>query len=73
MILFLFEAYEAVLNDPNYAEQHTTVQALLVAATSERITLGGVFFILRRQPDALKKLLLSCASGIIMTARNPPA
>ncbi|OEU05672.1 hypothetical protein FRACYDRAFT_258704 [Fragilariopsis cylindrus CCMP1102] len=39
------------------------LQALLVAATSEHITLGGVFFILRRQPDALKKLLLSCASG----------
>ncbi|OEU05890.1 hypothetical protein FRACYDRAFT_257601 [Fragilariopsis cylindrus CCMP1102] len=34
------------------------VQALLVAATSGHITLGGVFFILRRQPDAFLTSLL---------------
>ena len=58
-----FNAIESVLNDPTASTRppYDAVQALLVAATSDYITLDGVFFILRREPDILlkKQLLLS--------------
>ena len=57
-----FNAIESVLNDPTVSTHppYDAVQALLVAATSDYITLDGVFFILRREPDILlkKQLLL---------------
>ena len=52
-----FNAIESVLNDPTASTRppYDAVQALLVAATSDYITLDGVFFILRREPDILLK------------------
>ena len=51
-------ALETVLNDPALGHPpYDTTRALLVAATSNRISLDGVYFTLRREPDILKTLL----------------
>lgn len=42
---------------------YDTEQALIVAATSEQITLDGVLFIFRREPDVLLKSLLPPCGG----------
>ena len=54
------DAIDKALNDPTFYRNHPydTAQALIEAATSEQISLDGVFFFLRREPDVLQKLVL---------------
>ena len=55
------DAIYNALNNPILCRHHPpydTVQAIFEAATSEMISLDGVFFFLRREPDVLQKLLL---------------
>lgn len=55
------DAIDKALNDPTFYRNHPpydTAQALIEAATSGLISLDGVFFFLRREPDVLQKLLL---------------
>ena len=36
---------------------YTTIPAFVEAATSAQITLDGLYFVLRREPDVLQKML----------------
>ena len=56
-----FDAIDTALNDPILCRRHPpydTAQAIFEAASSNQISLDGVFFFLRREPDVLQKLLL---------------
>jgi len=55
------DAINNALNDPIlccHNPPYDTAEAIFEAATSEQISLDGVFFFLRREPDVLQKLLL---------------
>ena len=58
------QAIETVLNDPIASSQHhrsrssyTTIPVFVEAAASAQITLDGLYFVLRREPDVLQKML----------------
>ena len=54
-------AIHNALNDPILCRHHPpydTAQAIFEAATKIQISLDGVYFLLRREPDVLQKLLL---------------
>lgn len=55
------DAIHNALNDPILCCHHPsydTTHVIVEAATSDQISLDGVFFFLRREPDVLQKLLL---------------
>jgi len=47
------------------------VEALVMAAIDENIHLDGVYFLIRRQPDILQKLLSSSSSSSSISGENP--
>ena len=58
------KAVENVLIDCPGGNPYDAIEALFVAATDERIHLDGVYFLLRREPDVLAKLLsVECDPG----------
>ena len=59
------DAIHNALNDPILCCHHPsydTTHVIVEAATSDQISLDGVFFFLRREPDVLQKLLLLCGN-----------
>ena len=54
------DAVNTALNDPILCHHtpYDTAKAIFEAATSDWISLDGVFFFLRREPDVLQKLML---------------
>ena len=59
------DAIHNALNDPTlccHYPSYDTTHVIVEAATSDQISLDGVFFFLRREPDVLQKLLLLCGN-----------
>ena len=57
-------------DDSNNAEPYNVVDALIMAAIDESVHLDCVYFLLRRQPDVLVKLLSQSSSSTEVSASN---
>ena len=54
---------ESILAESSDNPYNTTAHALISASIDEHIHLDGVYFLLRREPDVLPKLLSSSVDG----------
>ena len=64
--------FENALNDPTTCghQPYDTIEVIFEVATLERIALEGVFFLLRREPDVLQKLILRGSDNNKIRKRN---
>ena len=67
--------FEYALNDPTTCghQPYDTIEVIFEVATLERVVLEGVFFLFRREPDVLQKLILrGCDNNKIRKRNNTP-
>ena len=64
--------FEYALNDPTTCghQPYDTIEVIFEVATLERIALEGVFFLFRREPDVLQKLILRGSDNNKIRKRN---